>query len=153
MKKLFIILILPLVFSVCTKKWDIVPGTISIIVKNATGDNLLDPDFEGNILDNEIYVEYDGETYTLDENAVETRAIPAIWYGLRYAEAAKRLWFGQFSTGADYRGEIFTINWGDGTSDEIKFDLFTRGSHNVKKKIWLNGELQSENDLVVTIVK
>ncbi len=54
--------------------------------------------------------------------------------------------------------QTFTIHWGDGTSDEIMFDLYVtyrkKGTEStVHRKIWLNGELQSDNSLFVEIVR
>ncbi len=159
MSKLFVILGALFVFCSCEPRiWDFNNPDICIFVKNDKGDNLFDADVEGNILDYDITVDYNGETYSISH----TRATHARWLGLR-VEAYNNilddtpvLKFGEFKTtsGSDsYHGEKFTINWGDGTSDEVKFDLYIQGRHNVKKKIWLNGELRSENSLDVTIVK
>jgi hypothetical protein len=96
-----------------------------------------------------------------------TRYIPSRWYGFRIGKywydsdnGDIALLFGEFSadTMDGYHGETIEIDWGDGTSDEIKFDLYVtymkKGAEAaVHRKIWLNGELQSENQLVVEIVK
>ncbi|MDR2894649.1 MAG: hypothetical protein LBU97_04230, partial [Alistipes sp.] len=67
--------------------------------------------------------------------------------------------FGEFSVDTrEYRGETFTIDWGDGTSDEISFDLFVtsngrKDEPTLHQAIRLNGEPQDDQMLVVTIVK
>jgi hypothetical protein len=162
MNKVIITVLVAALSVSCGKTWDLVNPDVCCFVRNADGENLLDPATEGNILDNEITVDYNGETYGMNGNA-GTRASHEVWYGLRvepyndFSDDTPVLKFGEFrSTSHDsgsYRGETLTINWGDGTSDEIKFDLYVKGSHNVKQKIWLNGELQSEDSLEVTIVK
>jgi hypothetical protein len=146
--------------------WDFSNPDVVFFIRNAAGENLLDPNVEGNILDNEITVEYDDQIYGL--NGAGTRANKDVWYGLRvepYSDVLDDtpvLKFGEFrtSTHSDFRGEAFTLNWGDGTSDEVKFDLYVtwKGLGNkreptVHKKIWLNGKLQSDDSLTVTIVK
>ncbi len=129
--------------------------SVSFAVENAAGDNLLDSGFEGNILGQEIFAEYEGEIFPLHE-AVETRALPpAEWYGLRYGAWGGnpvRMQFGEFSASKNYRDERFTIDWGDGTTTEVKFDLFVRGGR-VRRTLWIDGELVSEDSLVATIVK
>ncbi len=143
---------------VSCKTWDFVNPDVCIMIMDDSGNNLLDPDAEVNILSNNITVDYDGQTHSL----LRTRdSGPARWQGLRiepYSSSNNSpvLKFGEFKTtsgSSSYRGEVFTINWGDGTSDEVQFDLYVRGTHNVIEKIWLNGELQSDDSLVVTIVK
>ncbi len=138
---------------------------VVILVYNANGDNLLDPDFEGNILDNNITIEYEDEVYAImtnNEEETATRALPPPeWYGLRlhYSERfdTHELLFGEFGR---CLGNVITINWGDGTSDEVKFDFDVEYKGSGKKyrpyvylRAWLNGELQSDDSLVVEIVK
>jgi hypothetical protein len=160
MKKLLLMSLL-LMFAACGMIWDFNNPDICFFVKNAAGENLLDPNVEGNILDNEITVDYDGNIYGLDR--IRTRETIAVWYGLRIEplnniDDTPVLKFGEFFTQhrrdeRSYQGETLTINWGDGTNDEVKFDLYVKGTHKVIKKIWLNGKLQSRNSLVINIVK
>lgn len=150
--------------------WDFQPEYVSIVVKNSAGENLLDPETEDNILANEITVEYDGMIYQMKEWGAETRYIPAKWEGFFVSmyfgrdpnreEGIRALTLGQFyvDTEAGYHSEPLTINWGDGTSDKITFDLYTtynrKGTKSeIHRTIWLNGKLQSNNSLDITIVK
>ena len=149
--------------------WDFPPTNIGLIVRNSFGENLLNPAVGHNILDNDVSVEYNGKIYQIENLNAKTRYIPSRWYGLRVGkcyledddyDGTTALLFGEFSvdTKDGYHGEAFTINWNDGTSDKVKFDLYVtyrkRGKEStVHKKIWLNGELQSDDSLVVEIVK
>lgn len=173
MKKLLLINLV-LAVGACSspndeRAWDFIPWFVSIDVHNANGDNLLDPDFENNILDNNIHIDYGGEAYPVNERIDEyyTRAIKPHWYGLvldsHPGYGSGKLLFGEFGTTnapGGYHGETFSIHWGDGTSDRVSFDLYItwqgRGNKRVPtvhKKLWLNGELQSDNSLLVEIVK
>ena len=163
-KRLWIILALCFaVFSSCDDNkeeddriWDFAKYDAEFVVKDADGRNLLDPATSGNILDNEIKVSYEGETYDLcigKENCFIhkhlTRDLPAFWYGLRICEECRKyheeksvMMFGEFSPTDNHRSKTFTINWGDGSSDEITFDLYITWKKNdptVHKNIWLNG--------------
>lgn len=130
-------------------------GTVYIFVTNSNGDDLLDPDVEDNILKSDIHVSYKNDTYT--NIYMQTRYAPPppiLFRHINFEIAGYCIAFGSFNTGqGDFHGETFTINWGDGTSDEIKFDLFVEREGKVFKKIWLNGTMQSDNSLEVTIVK
>jgi hypothetical protein len=148
-----------------TPIWDVMSAVdVVISVENANGNNLLDPDYEGNIID-DITIEQDDKVYTIKQagtDSLATRALPPPqWYGLRlfYDQHSSEtvLLFGEFGR---CHGKTFTINWGDGTSDEIMFDFYVEMEGRKKDqephvylKIWLNGELQSDDSLVVTIVK
>ncbi len=127
----------------------IVWGPVYIFVENEAGDNLLDPAFDGNILDDDITVEYDGETFAMEyEGNIKTDM-----FGLY--NMGDHLEFGLFKSG--YKpSRTFTINWSDGTSDDITFELYANkwgDNKEVVQKIWLNGELLSDDSLAVTIVK
>ena len=59
MKKLFFFLIALMLAGACQKEkipmiWDMSFSYIDIAVVDANGNNLMDPDFEGNILNDEI---------------------------------------------------------------------------------------------------
>ncbi len=148
--------------------WDFPPHNIGLIIRTPAGDDLLDPETENNILENNVTAVYRGETYEMwDARTAQTRYIPSTWFGLRIGKywhdddnGDTALLFGEFSadTTDGYHEETVTIDWGDGTSDEIKFDLYVtyrkKGKEStVHRSIWLNGELQSDDSLVVTIVK
>lgn len=141
------------------KIWDFVTYDICFLVANEAGENLMDPEVEGNLLDEDIYVVYKGETYPM--NAAATRANPPRWQGLRaekhsYQDPTIMLKFGEFSPEGDHKGETFTIHWGDGTDDTVKFDLYTTWvacKPTVHKKLWLNGELTSKDEFTIHVVK
>ncbi len=147
-KTLICLLILTLICS-CSKIWDYPTYDITMLVDKEGVGSLLDPDYAENILNDNVTVEYDGQTYEMV--VLDTRANAPRWQGLRVRN--ENLKFGEFSPEADYRGETFIIHWGDGTSDEVKFDLYVKGRKNVVQRIWLNGKLASDNSLVVRIVK
>ena len=173
MKRVLLLTVIMLSFVSCDKevkkyRYENTSGSVLIYVKDANGNNLLDPDFEGNILNTDIYAEYKKEIYSVYNHPFyfpRTRvADPPHWWGLVYMlpDGSERLHFGDFITTRDreFHGETFTINWGDGTSDEIKFDLYVawEGEEHYSepidvRKIWLNGELQSDNSLWIEIVK
>ncbi len=131
----------------------IVVGSISIFVKNVSSDNLLDPAFAGNILDDYISIEYSGETFILNE--LDGAGLFSVLYDETNPEN-NTLEFGPLSADT-HPGKTFTINWGDGTSDSVTFEFYKgkrdKDNIDIVQKIWLNGELQSDDSLVVTIVK
>ncbi len=177
MKKLFFsafAILTSLVFTGCDDGgdnmiWDFNNYDVVVFLKSSDGKNLLDRDTEGNIVGNEITVEYGGETYRLNEP--RTRDNLARWQGLRIEnyygyrgdDGTPALMFGEFKTSTEgHRGEKFTIDWGDGTKSEITFDLYLTWTRNRDKgydtptthrKIWLDGELQSEYSLTTVITK
>ena len=54
-----------------------------------------------------------------------------------------RLAFGEFTPEDDFKNESFTLDWGDGTTDEISFDCYITWKDQdptVHKKLFLNGE-------------
>lgn len=106
--------------------WDYAPITYEIYVHNSEGRNLLDPSTEGNILDKDIFINYNGETlhasYGWPENPfslTHTRALPAFWYGIFIAPA-----FTQY--GPDL-GNHICIGEFDGASDD-EFELVICGN-------------------------
>ena len=147
---------------------------INMFVKNAAGENLLDPDVEGNILDNDISVEYDGEVWPLEAPGTTRATEPAEWKGLRIepytlGDASPVLKLGEFDPTYEFRGETFTIDWGDGSMSCVTFDCYvTHGeispvtgkivsSDEWVAKIWVDGELLSDglrtDGFAVEIVK
>ena len=145
--------------------WDFPHWDIGIVVRNSTGEDLLDPETTGNILGNDVTVVYDYRIYEMWD--ARTRWIPPQWFGLRVGKywyddenGDIALLFGQFSpeSGDGYHGATMTIDWGDGTSNEIKFDLYVtyrkKGKEaTVHRRIWLDGKFQSDTQLAVEIVK
>lgn len=129
--------------------WEFQPYSILIYLGDkTTGASLVDPENANNWLDRDINVEYGGETYSIinpdepyDNSGVgySTRYIMPMPLGLRlygyrwyYDETSDQygidrypfLVFGEFGPDADYRDEDIKINWGDGTSTEMKMNCY-----------------------------
>lgn len=69
--------------------WDIYPVDIIIDIVDAQGNNLLDPDVPGNIVGQELTVDYEGKTYGTEWNALslspnQSRMILVEFYGLKH---------------------------------------------------------------------
>jgi hypothetical protein len=146
-----------------TVKWDYPNENVVIAVKSESGRNLLDPGYSGNILEG-ITVTYNGEEYPWKIEP-KTRAEPDLpeMTGLRLSTSwdittSYVLLFGEFSIDTkNDRGETFTINWGDGTTSEVGFDLYaTPNGKNeqptIHKATRLDGEPHA-NLLVINIVR
>ncbi len=160
--------------------WDFVNSSIMFVVTDAEGNNLLDKDVEGNILDNAITVKYRNKKYTLEkprrtepdeedgedsgeETGYETGK-PQTRYNMprelglrlcRYTDGVQFLEFGEFSPQSHYTNETFTIEWGDGTKDVISFDLYITWANydpTVHRKLVLNGNV-CDNGLIELVKK
>lgn len=72
-------------------------------------------------------------------------------------EAKERvLSFGEFSPEHQYKGETFTIHWGDGTKDVVKFDLYItwkKQNPTIHKRLYLNDKEYSKDSFLIKIVK
>ncbi len=166
-KLLFLPLICLMPLAGCKDKivvettWDYPNVNIIIHVKDEQGINLLDEraaklDY---ILDQNMTIIHDGTTYPIKKiTRAEEPLLPVMsgFYVLgHYAEA--KLVFGEFSIDTkEYRGETFTIDWGDGTTSEVKFDIYaTPNGKNEQPTFhyatWLDGKVNSENSLTVTV--
>ncbi len=134
--------------------WDISPVNISFKVCDEAGNDLLDSATEGNILENDIKVIYDDISYPRDVDMRKTRYYSATLSGLKTAELDDHnvLTFGEFDGASNY-SKTFTVDWGDGTTDEIKFDNQFKMKRNKPKKntdIYLNSKKVSG---LFTIIK
>ena len=157
-------------------------ATIMLYVRDAEGNNLLDRDFEGHILDDGIYNRWLGPVI---ESGIETTLFQR--YSTRMPQPVNLgpnlidydeyeddpvLMVGDFMTGwYDFDDEQVNVYWGDGTYTELTFDssfawAWAEGSDPysppsksnptvpvVVKRLWIDGELVSEDSLVATIVK
>ncbi len=137
--------------------WDFVNYNVAIQVTDALGNDLLNSAVPGNLISRDIVVEYRGKPYT---KGVETKANMPKWNGLRpyYVEQQDKyvLLFGEFGPNRNYKGETFTIDWGDGTKDTVKFDLYITWKDyrpTVHFATSLNGAPCSDDSLLVRIVK
>ena len=133
MKKLFYFVAMLLCFAACEEKqeppkeeewviWDFVNYSVEIEVQDVeTGADLLDPETEGNILDQAIVMIYKGQTIPMKSCEEITRANPAIFYGLIWHKRLDGGYFlaaGEFNTGGTVNVP-FAIDWGDGTKTEF----------------------------------
>lgn len=137
--------------------WDFVNYDVSFEMTDADGNDLLDPANPANILGNPVTVTFQGKKYTAES---DTRAIAPRSWALRHGMSEKSgrytLNFGEFSPEASYKGEKFTIDWGNGNSDEVSLDLFiTWKRHNptVHKALYLNGQKQADDKFLVPVFK
>lgn len=139
----------------CGWVWDFVNNNINLRLEDADGGNLLDDANPNRIPDSDITVTYKDEKYEIGENP-ETRAWIEQWKALFTVGAGsdRMLVFGEFQP--QYTGESFTLDWGDGTQDEIKFDCETDWTDpcnpQTRTAIYVNGQKQSES-LTATVVK
>ncbi len=71
MRKIIIAMLMALPFVSCNPNPYLHPPVLSvnifILVENEVGKNLLDPEFDGNVLDDDISIEYAGETFILND--------------------------------------------------------------------------------------
>lgn len=133
---------------------DIYPVDISFCIKNVMGYDLLNSATDGNITQNEIKVIYDGKEYPRDKDMSQTRASLAVFRGLYTSKYGNDniLTFGEFD-GAKDHNKSFTIDWGDGTKDEILFTHIFELRHNNPKsytEVYLN---RKKVEGVFTIIK
>lgn len=164
--------------------WDFVNYSICFTVSDAAGNDLLDKNVESNILENDITVTYRTKKYTIEkelgrkpgeegeEGGDDTGEVapddeetgkPQVRFnmprslGLRLCEnceGLKYLAFGEFSPQSSYKNEPFTIEWGDGTKDNISFDCYITWANydpTVHLKYLLNGEVQDRG--LIRLVK
>jgi len=141
--------------------WDFTCYNINFIVTDSKGNDLLDPDYTGNILKNNITITYNDKTFK--SNDIELRYLPAEPLAIRkiYSEFLKKnlLAFGEFTPVENFKNETFTINWGDGTIDVVKFDLYIEWPNIytpvINQKLYLNEkEVAIENySFVINLIK
>ncbi|MDL2320574.1 hypothetical protein LJC45_05535 [Alistipes sp. OttesenSCG-928-B03] len=152
----------------CDMIWDFAPMELMWRISDTDGNNLLDPDFDGNILDRDIVVKYkygnDTEHHMqpiAQEPDDATRAYMPYWSGLRVRpvqftdHTELLLVLGEFVPIENHRGTKLTIDWGDGTSDEVKFDFYVTGTNcdpDVTRRLWVNGE-ELKNYWIIDVVK
>ncbi len=90
--------------------WDIYPTDIYVELVDEAGNNLLDPNVEGNWVGEDLYITYKGETYTaawdIQEEHGSRMYLPEfyglIWTGRYSWEQKPRLAFGEFSGEGNY---------------------------------------------------
>lgn len=153
--------------------WEFPPHNVCFILLDRAGNNFFDPEYENNILDRPIKIEYEGETYELNEYFEgQTRIIPPIWFGLREGtyigydgdDGTPALLFGEFP--ASYKSgpqrKEFTVDWGDGkTTSDVEFDYWLTWEFDKAlgydvptehRSIWVDGKLVNPHGLLATAV-
>ena len=129
--------------------WDFACYSINFMVTDTDGHDLLSPHFNGNILNNDITVTYNNNKYIKkSENEITLRFLMPQELAIRtiHDEINKKNYisFGEFTPCDDFKNETFTIDWGDGTKDEIKFDLYITWDNPKKpvinKRLLVNGK-------------
>ncbi|MDR3235237.1 MAG: hypothetical protein LBT48_00720 [Prevotellaceae bacterium] len=149
--------------------WDFANYSVYFNVVNEAGHNLLDTATVGNIVGSNITVDYQGQTFkpeSWDESTPDTKATMPMPLALRveYSDhfGVTLLSFGEFSPDhhsdnkSGYKGETFIIDWGDGTKDTVKFDLYItwkKCNPTVHKSLYLNDKLYPDDSFLITIVK
>ena len=142
MKKLVVILLSVFAFVACSKEeeqpqemsWevDFTPITMWVYVHDANGVDLLDPQSESGIDLENIFLEFEGETYTVKghtdfDNYVyysTTRYLASYFDGiaLRHPKDSDYcLYIGYWNSDAKRHYTEMTLHWGDGTSDKLGF--------------------------------
>lgn len=131
---------------------------IEFYVTDQNGNNLIDPDFSGNILNMNITMEYNNEIYARINNDEEfsygdetlTKASYHPFNGLMTNTENKTLKIGYFSQSDDYKQASFTIDWGNGSKDVITFDQKSvpydpdDGDLYANCRFWVNGKAVSD---------
>lgn len=165
MKRLLGIAALCILFlSACSKEeeggnivWDFWNYNMVFAVTDAAGRDLLDPSVENNLLGNDIRIYYKGKEYVpADESRALDRGKLALRHG--YDEEAFRyvFAFGLFSPADQYHKQVFTIDWGDGTHNEVAFDCYITGPEDdpvVRKRLFLDGEQTLDSPYLIRLIK
>ena len=124
--------------------WDFNGHNINFTVTDSKGNDLLNPEYSGNILKNNVTITYDNQTFK--SNDIELRLYLPEPLAIRksYNQNLKKhlLTFGEFTPIDNLKNETFTIDWGDGTKDVVKFDLYMEWPNiytpQIYKKLYLN---------------
>lgn len=143
--------------------WDFVCHSITMRVTDASGNNLFGAQNLTGPWKEEPYVMYNNKRFDLKlehpQYRGDTRALPPGFlelYLMKNKEDEYFLCFGEFSPTSDYYGEPFTIYWGNGSKDEITFDLYitwkSKREPIVHCNLYLNGKPVADT-LYIPIVK
>ena len=116
---------------------DYVPVVWNVVALDAEGNNLFDPDYEGNIIA-ETTVTYDGETYNIldglhNDPNVQSRAYlarfhnPYVGTDFRSGGTTPILYIGEWNGDGHWDNETVVINWPGGTQSTLSFTLTKPG--------------------------
>lgn len=87
---------------------DVYATILKVQINDADGNNLLDPDFPGNIIGEDISIEYEGETYSVNwesEKEVASRYYLPYFFGIRHTNEYSKDWkvaIGEFDGARNY---------------------------------------------------
>ncbi|MFI3285746.1 MAG: hypothetical protein R3Y08_03750 [Rikenellaceae bacterium] len=140
--------------------WDYTPMTLDISVVNDKGEDLLDKSVDGNILDNEITITYDGNTYGLGKGAepIVTRECLAVFDGLTHYDSPygnNYLSFGEFAAYYSYDMDL-TLDLGTGKTYDLRYvhnfehiDLLEQPT--IENEAYVDGELMDYDKFVIEL--
>lgn len=139
--------------------WDFMPFAVNIMVTDAAGNDLLNPETENSIADNGIKARFKGRVFEKDSIVLpgQTKAVMSVFYGLRSVKLTNGFYglsFGEFSGDNNYGATDIVLDWNDGTPcDTITFShRFWWEGHDPNQEtfLYLNGV---ETDAPVHIIK
>lgn len=139
--------------------WDYVPIYFTIYVYDDQGRNLLDPDTEDNILEDDLYFIYKGEKYDITygwPSQAETRALPIVWYGGFIAPAfspsgpytENAIFIGEFNRISKH--ESFELILGN-SKNEISYKSKVKSNGMVESSYFLNGHERNNSTFLITL--
>lgn len=128
--------------------WEVIPINLYIHATDGTN-NLLDPNYEGNIIE-KVSVTYNGTSYSYKPQTKANILIPYIndLFIIEYKQTVDGkedyyLMFGTFRGNMKFENTPIIISWPDGTKDTITLTRFVEYKNNrpeLKEEILLNGE-------------
>lgn len=134
--------------------WDYAPITLYLHATDAEGNNLLDPDYEGNILGRNISATFGDSTYHIYRREAETRYYLAHFYGLYlWTDIEPCLTFGEFQGERTYTNESVTIDWQNGQKDVITFSNKLIKAGKIERSYTLNGKKHEGSDFYFVLTE
>lgn len=140
------------------------PTPVCFIIKDSNNNNLLDYNVDSNILNQDISISQNGSEYVFPLQLREFE--PATDDGGLYIGSITvdniqipclKYWYIHARPESENKQTHLLLNLGDGTSYEVDVDYYYQIDSNYNaifhKQTWLNGELNSANSLVVTIIR
>ena len=144
--------------------WDFSSLEMLMVVQNADGQNLLDPNTPNNFVGDTIVAEWMGIKYVADTlRCMQTREYIGYMYGLvrvqTESDSIPALYFGEISGHEFYDEAPITIHWPDSSKDVVSITASykwseKKGPHDFVRKFKLNGKVISEGaNPQITLVK
>ena len=141
--------------------WEFYGQYINFTVTDSKGNDLLNPEYSGNILKNDIAITYDNQTFKNSDIKLRVDVLKPLAIRESYSQNLKKhlLTFGEFEPSGKSKNKTFTIDWGDGTSDVVKFDLYVEWPNMytpiVHEKLYLNEEEVTieDNGFLIKLIK